>query len=253
MTFTLGIQSTSFVEGQNACIKRVLENSNTSLCDLGKVLMERSEEEKKRKQFEEWKRGIPSTTTTLTIFPTIESLIKSYLRPNVSRFLIEQMKESLYYNANQSSIKKVESLADDKPAVTEDIEDEPDKVALCAKYLLENLEQSEIKENYLEQVRAKEEELIKTQEASTQTSSDDNINLGFGIWDDGQIPNYSKSGFCQHVYMNPRKVTGKRRPKGTSLYSKSTLQETSSKKKREYTCEFCKEPGHNITTCPDRR
>src|SRR6185437_9908445 len=31
MTFTLGIQTTSFVESQNACIKRVLENSNTSL------------------------------------------------------------------------------------------------------------------------------------------------------------------------------------------------------------------------------
>ncbi|RIB03604.1 hypothetical protein C2G38_2049134 [Gigaspora rosea] len=32
--FTLGIQSTSFVESQNPCIKRVLESSNTSLCDL---------------------------------------------------------------------------------------------------------------------------------------------------------------------------------------------------------------------------
>ncbi|CAG8846774.1 31367_t:CDS:2, partial [Racocetra persica] len=34
MAFTLGIQSTSFVKSQNACIKRVLESSNTSLCEL---------------------------------------------------------------------------------------------------------------------------------------------------------------------------------------------------------------------------
>ncbi|RIB11939.1 hypothetical protein C2G38_2042253 [Gigaspora rosea] len=34
----------SFVEGQNACIKRMLENSNTSICDLGKALVERSKE-----------------------------------------------------------------------------------------------------------------------------------------------------------------------------------------------------------------
>ncbi|RIB28069.1 hypothetical protein C2G38_2028849 [Gigaspora rosea] len=215
-------------------------------------------------------------------FPYNESLIKYYLRPNVSRFLIEQMKESLYYNANQPSIEEVELLADDEPAITEDIEDEPDKVVLCAKYLLENLEQSEIKElqpftdnkvekpideefineriyyrkawgmactvlnkyvlyrddefihlieNYLERVRAKKEELIKTQEASTQASSNNNI----------------------VEFMNPRKVIGKGRPKGTSHYSESTPQETSSKKKREYTCGFCKESGHNITTCPDRR
>ncbi|CAG8573364.1 37110_t:CDS:2 [Gigaspora margarita] len=83
----------------------------------------------------------------------------------------------------------------------------------------------------MQRVRAKEEELVKAQEASTQASSEDNL----------------------VEFMNPRKVTGKGRPKGTSHYSESTPQKTSSKKKREYTCGFCKEPDHNITTCPDRR
>ncbi|CAG8848885.1 27291_t:CDS:2, partial [Racocetra persica] len=36
--FTLGIQSASFVESQNACIKRVLKSSNTSLCDLASIV-----------------------------------------------------------------------------------------------------------------------------------------------------------------------------------------------------------------------
>ncbi|CAG8660518.1 21116_t:CDS:1, partial [Gigaspora rosea] len=44
-----------------------------------------------------------------------------------------------------NSIEEVESLADDEPAVTENIEDKPNKVSLCAKYFLENLVQSEIK------------------------------------------------------------------------------------------------------------
>ncbi|CAG8842285.1 6152_t:CDS:2, partial [Racocetra persica] len=90
--FTLGIQSTSFVKSQNACIKRVLESSNTSLYEL------------------EWKRDTPSSTNVVTIFSTIESLVKCYLRLNVSHFLIEQMKESLYYMASHSTVEEVESL-----------------------------------------------------------------------------------------------------------------------------------------------
>ncbi|CAG8764473.1 7382_t:CDS:2, partial [Racocetra persica] len=52
MLFTLGIESTSFVESQNACIKHVLENNNTSLCELGKVIMNHVEEWLKQKQYE---------------------------------------------------------------------------------------------------------------------------------------------------------------------------------------------------------
>ncbi|RIB27900.1 hypothetical protein C2G38_2159416 [Gigaspora rosea] len=78
---------------------------------------------------------------------------------------------------------------------------------------------------------AKEEELIKAQEALTQASSEENI----------------------VEFMNPHKVTGKRRYKRTSYYNEGMSQETSSKKKREYTCSFCKKPVHNISTCPNRR
>ncbi|CAG8811945.1 3090_t:CDS:2 [Cetraspora pellucida] len=53
MLFTLGIESTSFVESQNACIKCVLENNNTSLCELGKVMMNHVEEWLKQKQYED--------------------------------------------------------------------------------------------------------------------------------------------------------------------------------------------------------
>ncbi|CAG8769067.1 18440_t:CDS:2, partial [Racocetra persica] len=69
--FTLGIQSTSFVKSQNVYIKRVLESSNTSLCELNKVLIERNIEKQKQKQFEEWKQNTPSSTNVVTIFPAI--------------------------------------------------------------------------------------------------------------------------------------------------------------------------------------
>ncbi|CAG8736387.1 35541_t:CDS:1, partial [Racocetra persica] len=146
MTFTLGIQTTSFVESQNAYIKRVLENSNTSLCDLGKVLMECNKEEQKRKQFEEWKRGVPSMTNATTIFPSIESLVKCYLRPNVAHFLVEQMKESLYYTASRTTVEEIESLTFYESLQSEDIDNEPDAIVLCAMYLLECLKCTSIVE-----------------------------------------------------------------------------------------------------------
>ncbi|CAG8549326.1 5978_t:CDS:2 [Racocetra persica] len=146
MIFMLGIQSTSFVESQNVCIKRVLKNSNTSLCDLGKVLMERGREEQKRKQFEEWKRNIPSMVNTTTIFSTIKPLVKHYLRPNIVHFLLEQMKESLYYTAHHATIEEIELLISYEPLQNEDIDDEPNAVILCAMYLLEHLEQNSIME-----------------------------------------------------------------------------------------------------------
>ncbi|CAG8823118.1 7887_t:CDS:2, partial [Racocetra persica] len=111
--FTLGIQTTSFVESQNTCIKQVLKNSNTSLCNFGKVLIERSKEEQKRK-------------------------------PNVAHFLVEQMKESLYYTASHATVKKIESLTSYESSQSKDIDDKPDAIVLCAMYLLEYLERTSI-------------------------------------------------------------------------------------------------------------
>ncbi|CAG8741786.1 28159_t:CDS:2, partial [Racocetra persica] len=146
MIFTLSIQITSFVESQNACIKRVLENSNTSLYDLNKVLIECSKEEQKRKQFEEWKRGVSSMTNATTIFPSIKSLVKYYLRPNIAHFLVEQMKESLYYTASHAIVEEIESLTSYESSQSEDIDDKPDAIVLCAMYLLKCLERTSIVE-----------------------------------------------------------------------------------------------------------
>ncbi|CAG8644324.1 9070_t:CDS:2 [Cetraspora pellucida] len=213
--------------------------------------MEQSEE-KKKKQFEEWKHSIAFITSIVTIFSTIELLIKQYLKPNVLCFLVEQMKESLYYTSTQSLIKEVKSLANNETTLNEDLKDKLDNVTSCTKYFLKNLNQSAInklqliatdevkesvnkefinkrilyKKNYLEQVCVKENELVTMQEILAQTLAKDNI----------------------VEFTNSYKMVGKKRPKRTNQ-SKNMPQETSSKKKHEYTCKFCKEPGHNIATC----
>ncbi|CAG8781095.1 30814_t:CDS:2, partial [Racocetra persica] len=124
MIFILGIQITSFVESQNACINRVLENSNTLLCDL----------------------DVPSMTNATTIFLSIESLVKCYLRPNVAYFLVEQIKESLYYTASHAIVEEIESLTSYESSQSEDIDDEPDAIVLYTMYLLEHLEYTSIVE-----------------------------------------------------------------------------------------------------------
>ncbi|CAG8734454.1 6228_t:CDS:1 [Cetraspora pellucida] len=64
----------------------------------------------------------------------------------MSCFLVEQMKEGLYYTINQSLVEEVKLLTNYKPIPSEDLEDEPDAIALYAIYLLERLNQDVIKE-----------------------------------------------------------------------------------------------------------
>ncbi|CAG8814645.1 2697_t:CDS:2, partial [Racocetra persica] len=144
MLVTLGIESTLFMKSQNACIKCVLENNNTFLCELGKVMMNHVEEWLKQKQYEAWTRGIPSISNTVTVFPIIEALIRCYLRPNVIQYLLNQIKESVYYIALCSSIKEVENMSINEPSQDEDLEDELDSVSICAKFLLQQLDYSSI-------------------------------------------------------------------------------------------------------------
>ncbi|RIB03672.1 hypothetical protein C2G38_2049070 [Gigaspora rosea] len=85
-------------------------------------------------------------------------------------------------------------------------------------------------EGYLEKIRAKEEELAKKQEiAADQATTEGNI----------------------ISIVNPRKVVTRGRPKSASHEKNvTTMQDKSIKKRGQYTCGFCKEPGHNIATCP---
>jgi len=49
--FTAAIQSTSYVEGMNAILKREIFNSNISLLQLNEIIHYRHQEEEKQKEF----------------------------------------------------------------------------------------------------------------------------------------------------------------------------------------------------------
>ncbi|CAG8547072.1 20483_t:CDS:2 [Cetraspora pellucida] len=144
--FTLGIESTSFVESQNACIKRVLESSNTSLCELGKILIDQAENRINQKKYKNLVRDVPLTTKYITIFPLIEAIVSCYLCQNVAQHIINQMKKCVYYTAYHSSIEEVENTLADEPSESESFEDEPDSVLVCAQFLLNQLDKANIEE-----------------------------------------------------------------------------------------------------------
>ncbi|CAG8576463.1 16725_t:CDS:2 [Cetraspora pellucida] len=147
--FTLEIESTSFVESQNACIKRVLESSNMSLCELSKILINQAENRINQKKYENLVRDVPLTTKYITIFPPIEAIVSCYLCQNVAQHIINQMKECVYYTAYCSSIEEVENTLADEPSESESFEDEPDSVLVCAKFLLNQLDKANIEELHL--------------------------------------------------------------------------------------------------------
>ncbi|CAG8534661.1 25020_t:CDS:2 [Cetraspora pellucida] len=90
------------------------------------------------------KRGVPFMTNATTIFSSIESLAKRYLRSNVANFLVEQMKESLYYTASCATVEEIELLTSYEPSQSKDIDNEPDAIVLYIIYLLEHLEETSI-------------------------------------------------------------------------------------------------------------
>ncbi|CAG8795668.1 3116_t:CDS:2 [Gigaspora margarita] len=58
--FTAGMISTSRVEAMNACLKRLLYNSNVSLCDLMFEIHRLLDQQNKQNQYQYWKLAIPS-------------------------------------------------------------------------------------------------------------------------------------------------------------------------------------------------
>ncbi|CAG8809139.1 16710_t:CDS:2, partial [Racocetra persica] len=117
----IGIETTSFVESENAYIKA------------------------NEKQYEDL-INFPSTTNYVTIFPTIEVAIIHYLHPRVAQNIINQMKECVYYMACCSNIEKIENAFKNKLSKSESLEDEPDSVLACVQFLLFQLHYDNIAE-----------------------------------------------------------------------------------------------------------
>ncbi|RIB09654.1 hypothetical protein C2G38_2044143 [Gigaspora rosea] len=82
------------------------------------------------------------------------------------------MKKSIYYVTSCTTI-ETKSLKVQEPSASNDFNNKYDSAVMCAKYLLEHLENNAIKEvwnvscvtNYLKRIHEQEEELIRAQEA----------------------------------------------------------------------------------------
>ncbi|RIB00437.1 hypothetical protein C2G38_2234306 [Gigaspora rosea] len=284
--------------------------------------MERSKEEQNRKQYEEWRQDIPSSASIVTVFPPIESLVNRYLRPNVSHFLVEQMKESLYYTASCSTIEEylldhleqntideiwkvsrvtsdrinyfVFLLADEKAqfsltliearwilrdkrldAAKEDsysgqrfnkladnVQESNERQFTWLQLFADNETRNSVNETFVDEVLfyGKVWGLARTAVNKCMLHHDHAfINLieaylenVHAIEDDIAEQNTTENVESTIVSIeNPRKVVTRGRPKSTS-HDKTvatTTQEESSKKRGQYTCGLCKQPGHNIATC----
>ncbi|RIB10969.1 hypothetical protein C2G38_2204690 [Gigaspora rosea] len=211
MEFTLGIQSTSFVESQNACIKRVLESSNIPLCDLEQI--------KKSlfytascstiEEVESFTINEPSQSKDVDDEPDAINLSAKYLLDNLEQSTIEEIWKLsrvtssrinhfifLLINGSYSSycttldfkgptIKRCKGL---QPFVNNELGETTNEVfinemlfygkvrgiartAINKCVLHRDHEFVTIIKDYLSRVRIREDELVEQQETSTHTSS----------------------------------------------------------------------------------
>ncbi|RIB18659.1 hypothetical protein C2G38_2036714 [Gigaspora rosea] len=249
-------------ENQNACIKRIVESSNTSLCELGKVLIDISEDKVGQTKYQDQIKNISLTVNVAMIFPTIEMLVKRYLQPNVTWKLHEEaIAENDHFGLRFTS---VENSGMQISHVTKRFEwlhsfiyiSEENNVngdnnfiekqlfygkvwgLVCTatdKCLLYNdTEFVSMIENYLANMHEKE---------AQQTSQKSDLN-----------DSDKENNFSDFQLRNPLKVSTRGRPKLASYCnnSKRNLQpihdESATKQRRQNQCSYCKKVGHNIAT-----
>ncbi|CAG8784451.1 36699_t:CDS:2, partial [Gigaspora margarita] len=108
--FTAGVQSMSRNESENSTLKRLLGNSNISLCELFDALEERYQEECDYCEFINWKQTIPQVgprNVAKTIFGPVIHQLNEFLMPNVIKKQEEQMDLSLCYHAIEIELEAI--------------------------------------------------------------------------------------------------------------------------------------------------
>ena len=101
--FTGGMIASSRVESVNACIKRLLFNSNISLCELMHEIHKLLNEYDKKNQYQHWKHAIPSIKNlehTNFLFSEVDKCCQKFLTPVILKMQRDEINQSLYYSAN---------------------------------------------------------------------------------------------------------------------------------------------------------
>ncbi|CAG8690732.1 5504_t:CDS:2, partial [Funneliformis caledonium] len=98
-----GIIATSQIESMNACLKRLLYNSNITICDLVKeihVLLDRHDKEN---EYNFWQLSIPSIKNQEKVnflFTKVDQCLQQFLGPTMLKMHRDEINQSLYYIAN---------------------------------------------------------------------------------------------------------------------------------------------------------
>ena len=87
----------------NACLKRLLHNSNITICDLVKeihVLLDRHDKEN---EYNFWRLSIPSIKNQEKVnflFTKVDQCLQRFLGPTMLKMHRDEINQSLYYIAN---------------------------------------------------------------------------------------------------------------------------------------------------------
>src|SRR5207248_898479 len=95
--------ASSRVESVNACIKRMLFNSNVSLCELMSEIHKLLDEQDKKNRYQYWKLAIPSVKTQEKanfLFTGVDKCCQSFLTPAVLKLQKDEINQSLFYSAS---------------------------------------------------------------------------------------------------------------------------------------------------------
>ena len=101
--FTGGMIASSRVESVNACIKKMLFNSDVSLCELMSEIHKLLDEQDKRNRYQDWMLAIPSVKNLEQVnflFTKLDKCCQSFLTPVILKLQRDEINQSLYYTAS---------------------------------------------------------------------------------------------------------------------------------------------------------
>lgn len=111
--FTGGMIASSRVESVNSCLKRLLQNSNISLCDLMTEIHRMLDMQDKENEYNFWRMSIPIKKNPKTVnflFTKVDECLQKFLTPTMLKMHQDEINQSVYYIANLVDLESIEIL-----------------------------------------------------------------------------------------------------------------------------------------------
>ncbi|CAG8492808.1 8387_t:CDS:2 [Scutellospora calospora] len=111
-----GMITMLYVESMNTCLKRLIYNLNTSLCELATEIHKLLNIQDKENEYKFWKLAIPMVKHQEKVnflFSKVDQYIQWFLTPMMLKIQQDKINQSVYYVANKVAYENMESLDDD--------------------------------------------------------------------------------------------------------------------------------------------